>query len=122
MSHEVVRYGDRDVLVVAFAGTIPPGSEGNEDAGIGTDYIEAHLSGDHAALVVDLTDLDYTWGNFVGGWCVAPAKRWGIPVRFVAAGQTAKALLGLLETSGLEVILGEPMIQPTVAAALDSLP
>ena len=122
MSHKVVREGTRDVLVVAFAGEIAPGSEGSADARIGTEYIETHLTGDHAALVVDLTGLDYVWGNYVGGWCVVPAKRWRVPIRFVATGHTAKALMGLLGTSGLECIVGEPMLHASVTAAVCSLP
>ena len=121
MTHEVVQHRDDDVLVVAFAGSIPPGSQGNKEAGIGYAYIETHLTTGHTALVVDLADLDYAWGDYVGDW-LASAVRKRIPIRLVATGTTAKALMGLLGAPDLANILGEPMLQPTVDAALDSLP
>ena len=122
MSHEVLRERGRDVLVVTFAGEIAPGSEGNPEAKTGTEYIEANLTDEHAAFVVNLTDLNYVFGNYVGQWCIVPAKRWRVPARFVATGRTAKALVGLLGTSGLERILGEPMLHPSVSSAVSSLP
>lgn len=118
MRHEVVRHGRQDVLVVSFAGTIAPGSEGNADAAVGGDYVGTTLTREHAALVVDLTDLDYVFGNYIGSWFLPAAKR--IPVRLVAAGRTAKLLMGLLEDSGLGSIIGDPPLHASVAAALDS--
>ena len=120
MDHGAVGRSDDVLLVVRFSGQIDAGSEGSADAAAGSRYVTHHLTDQHAALVLDCAELDYVWGNYVGGWFV-PAIRRGIPARFVAVGRTATALGGLLADAGLEFVLGDPCIHPSVDAALESL-
>ena len=59
---------DRDVLVVAFAGVYPPGSRGNRHG----HYMKARtafglVAFDPSCIVLDLRELEYTWGNTLLG-------------------------------------------------------
>lgn len=118
MHSEVVRHHDSDVLVVSFSGTIPPGSEGNADAAAGRDYIKVHLTQDHAALILDLTRLDYVFGDSVGSWFLHHP----LPTRLVVSGATGKALRSLISASGLEEVVGEDALCSSLSLALASLP
>lgn len=117
MHNEIVRHHDSDVLVVSFSGTIPPGSEGNPDAAAGRDYIEAHLTQDHAALILDLTRLDYVFGDSIGSWFL----RHPLPTRLVATGATGDAVRSLISACGLEEIIGEDALCSSLSLALASL-
>lgn len=121
VAHRRVERGELQVLLVSVGGRYAPGSEGSSASGDVTDAILALLADPAEAQVLDLTRLDYVWGDAVGAGFVLPAKRYGIPVRLVATGRTKRALQDLVAVSGLGCLLGEG-IQDSVADALRSLP
>jgi hypothetical protein len=54
-----------------------------------------------AGVVLDLTDVDYVFGNAIGALAhpllrIGPERRWKIPVAIIAVGRTATALAPLL--------------------------
>jgi len=121
MFHEVVHDHGRAVLVVSFAGRIAPGSKGNDDASESREYVLAHLTDQHGALILDLADLDYESGNHVGQWFLPASARARIPVRLVATGRTAERLMAFLAECGLLEVFDGPPLHPSLAAALESL-
>jgi hypothetical protein len=86
------------IVGIAFRGTYPPGSAGNPMAAVMRQYVEEGLAlHQPAAILFDLTQLDYVWGDAVSRIAlpilqqrqIAPAT---CPVCVVAAGKTAEAL------------------------------
>src|SRR5262249_51201533 len=83
------------VVTVSFRGKYPPGSLGNEHARQMRDYLATVLAEtDPAAALLDLTDLEYEWGD--GLATLALPLRTGAagcrPFCIVAAGRTAAAV------------------------------
>ena len=93
---------DGAILTVTFTGRLQPGSAGNELTGQFVDdlkqIVQAHQP---AAVLLDLTHLDYTFGDAIGGLAFPfldrpRLGRWIMPVAIVATGRTATALAPLL--------------------------
>lgn len=92
------------LLAVVFGGTYAPGSEGNAFAREMVDYLRSILSDRKpAAVLFDLTALDYVWGDAIGGLAIPLMEKDEesgtrfLPSAIVATGQTARALRPLLE-------------------------
>jgi hypothetical protein len=86
------------LLVAVFHGTLPAGSECNAHVSEWQRRIEATLSERSAGakgLVLDMTRLDYSFGDAIGGLWLVPTSR-GIPCAVAAQGRTADAIRRLL--------------------------
>lgn len=98
-SEQILRQHGGPILAIAFAGMYPPGSEGNECAAEMVAYVRSALSTTNtAAMLFDLRNLDYTWGDAIGGLAVALMEKNASfrPSAIVAVGPTARALEPLL--------------------------
>jgi hypothetical protein len=111
----VAELGDGSMIAVVYAGHIPPGSLGNPMSGRFIDYLQNVLQETHpAAVMLDLIDVDYTFGDAICGLALAilrsaPQRSWRMPVAIVAAGRTAAALAPLLEPNWAFGIIGAKM-------------
>lgn len=111
------RVGDRlggSVIAVSFAGVYPPGSAGSEFGKAMIGFLQFILDETRAAgVIIDLTSLDYVWGDTIGGLAM-PLREKGKRVRpavIVAAGRTADALQSLLEPNFLLGIAGVRLVR-----------
>ena len=96
------------ILAICFAGHYPPGSLGNTPCAKMISRAKSLITEPHpAALLFDLTHLDYVWGDSIGGGIISLAfDKSGhgfLPTCLVARGRTAKALNGLMSL-GLDKI------------------
>jgi hypothetical protein len=87
------------ILCIGFEGLYPPGSDGNEHARRMEEYVrKVVVQRQPDAVLLDMTALDYVWGDAMGGVLYAPLAehapefRTVIPACVVATGTTAKAL------------------------------
>jgi GrpB-like predicted nucleotidyltransferase (UPF0157 family) len=100
-SHETVgSTPNGPIVAIAFGGTYPPGSEGNDFARQMFEFVRTLVTETKpGAVVIDLSALDYVWGDAIGTLSI-PLFGTGKdfrPVAIVATGRTAKALRPLLE-------------------------
>ena len=83
------------IAEIAFAGRFGDGSQGNLDANEMRAYVETVVKNDRPiALLFDLTNLHYEFGDAIGGIAVPlilGKKSW-MPACFVANDKTAQAL------------------------------
>jgi len=89
------------LLVVSFYGRVGLGSDGNAHGHQMQEAIrEALTSGATSALIIDLSLLEYRFGDWIGAVPLQAVKQLGIGrVCLVAAGETATALRALWESS-----------------------
>ena len=93
------------IVKVIFHGIYPPGGQGNPHAAVMFEYLRQVVSKENpAAVLIDLTELKYTFGNSIGGiaYTLGSEKKDGlsiIPACVVAKGETAKALSWFFEDS-----------------------
>src|SRR2546421_9228012 len=102
------------VVAVAFRGLYPPGSLGNEHVRQMRDYVAAVVAeAEPAAALLDLTALDYEWGDALAG--LALPLRTGAtgcrPFCIVATGRTAKAIRPLVDPNWLLGVLGGKLFE-----------
>jgi hypothetical protein len=123
-SEKIAEHNSGPILVVAFAGSYPPGSAGNDCAAEMVSYVRSVLVTTNAAAVLfDLRRLQYSWGDAIGG--LAYALRDGDSQRFrpsaiVAIGSTARSLEGLLGPQCIFGVIGTRMFS-TIRAAVNYL-
>ena len=103
------------IVSLSFSGYYPPGSMGNEPWAKARDQAERLIADfSPAALLFDLTDLDYVWGDSIAGlFCLIYKNKKQRPKAacLVARGRTAVALKTLLESLHLPVDV--PMFETT---------
>src|SRR5262245_46127175 len=94
LSEELFRHKSGPVLRVAFGGKYPPGSDGNGFAAEMVDYLRSVLAVSNAsAILFDLRNLDYAWGDAICGLALALRKdRVFRPSAIVAGDHAARAL------------------------------
>lgn len=83
------------ILEITFAGHLGEGSRDNLDANEMKAYVTAVVENDRPiAIVFNLTDLRYDFGDAIGGIAVPLIlkRKSAIPACFVANGETARAL------------------------------
>ena len=100
------------IVAVTFVGDYPPGSEGNECATEMVTYVRSVLSSTNAtAVLFDLRDLHYTWGDAIGGlaWALREQATNFRPSAIVASGGTARALEPLLGPQFIFGVAGTKM-------------
>lgn len=122
-SEEILQHNKGSILVVAFAGDYPPGSDGNKCAAEMVAYVRSVLAAsDAAAVLFDFRKLNYTWGDAIGRIAGALQKkdRSFRPSAIVAVGRTALALGPLLEPNFLLGVAGTKMFS-TMPEAVDHL-
>ena len=129
------RVGDHaqgPVIVVRFSGVYPRGFAGNRFAYLMVGSLESVLVETGAAgVVLDLTELDYGWGDAIGGLAMplqcgtrvpagASSGKLGRfrPAAAVASGITAQALKPLLEPHTLLGIAGVKLFPTTLEAVV----
>jgi len=97
---QVLEHERGPVVAVTFPGTYRPGSEGNDDAATMVAYLRYVLSATKpAAVIFDVRDLEYSWGDGIGGLALALFERSTsfCPSAIVAVGPTARSLQPLLD-------------------------
>jgi hypothetical protein len=90
------------IVLVSFSGDSPPGSEGNEVAQEMKAVVTAAVNKFHpSAVVFDLSELHYTWGNSISGifWALLQDTREFLPSCVVATDPTRRALMELIAAS-----------------------
>ena len=93
----------KSILCVKYEGHYPPGSEGNDVAKAMTKYaVESYGRHSPDAVMFDLTELEYIWGDAIAGIAVALIQHTHecpllFPACVVARGRTYKALKALFE-------------------------
>ena len=90
------------VARIRCAGVFGVGSAGNPSGHVLKAALEELLGGhegEASAVVVDFTEVEYQWGDGPV-WAVYPAWRRGLHVTYLARGQVAAALRGLVEATG----------------------
>jgi hypothetical protein len=111
-SEQILRQHAGSILAVAFAGKYPPGSDGNECAAEMVAYVRSVLSTTNAAAVIfDLRNLNYTWGDAICGLALALLEEHASfrPSSIVATGPTARALEPLLSPKYIFGVAGTKM-------------
>lgn len=107
--HVIGRHDDGPVLHIVFAGVYPMGSAGNPSAARMREFTAAAvLKHSPSAVVFDLLDVEYRWGD---GICqiALPLRRVDgslVPARILARGETADALAPLLGPNWLLGVAG----------------
>ena len=87
-SEQILSPESGPILCVAFAGEYPPGSAGNSCAAEMIAYTRSVLAGaDASAVLFDLRNLRYVWGDAIGGLALLLKKN-GVfrPSAIVASG------------------------------------
>lgn len=112
LSSSLEKLGDHPrgpLIAVNFSGVYPPGSAGNEFARAMVEFLRSALATTPACgVVLDLTQLDYVWGDAIGGLAI-PFLAGGEVFRcaaIVATGRTARALEPLLGPNFLMGVAG----------------
>jgi hypothetical protein len=94
--------------LIRFSGTYRHGSSGSDDAMFIrwriNEFCDLQMPDRVAGLVVDLTDLDYQWGDDLDVYPVR-LRRLGAPVRVVVAAQRLEAFEGVLGSEELRTEL-----------------
>jgi hypothetical protein len=99
--------GSASIVLVTFSGDYPPGSEGNEMARDMKDVVTAAVKKFHpSAVVFDLSELHYTWGNSISGifWALLQDTREFLPSCVVATEPTRRALMELIAASRTSIL------------------
>ena len=124
---EIIKFPDKtEILRLSFAGHYPPGSKGNATSVAIFDYIiQARKGYSPTALILDFTEMDYVWGDGIGGMLMAIKRQdrlqgLNCPTCLVASGQTAQALDNLFTTCGLKYMLNTEIVA-TVEEAIKYL-
>ena len=88
-------------MAVAYSGHYPPGSSGNHEAQTMVAYlVYALVATEAVAVVLDLRNLEYTWGDAITRLALALRDDGGFrPSAILAGGRTAEALQPLLGRS-----------------------
>jgi hypothetical protein len=87
------------IILIASYGDYPPGSVGNEAAQqMKTDVTNAVAEFSPVAVVFDLSELKYVWGDAIAGifWALRRSSHDFLLSAVVARGETRKALMDLL--------------------------
>jgi hypothetical protein len=93
------------IVRVAFAGVAGIGSEGNHHGEQMRDVVrQAVESHQPCGVIIDLRQLDYQFGNWIGSCCLHPRLR-GCRTCLVTAGRTWKCLRALWEMSCLDSVV-----------------
>ena len=110
-SEQILSPESGPILCVAFAGEYPPGSAGNSCAAEMIAYTRSVLAGaDASAVLFDLRNLRYVWGDAIGGLALLLQKNVVFrPSAIVASGGTAHALEPLLGSRFLFGVAGTKM-------------
>jgi len=125
-SFEQILHHERGpVVAVAFTGSYPPGSQGNDHAATMVAYLRYVLSATKpVAVLFDFRALEYTWGDAIGGLALALREdSTGFrPSAIVAGARTARALQPLLGPHLPFGIAGTKMLgsMPEAIAHLES--
>ncbi len=96
------RVGDETrgpIILITFGGFYPPGSAGNELAARMIEFAREAMNESRAkAVIFDLFDLQYTWGDAICGLATVllDEKQRFRPAAIIAGGRTASALEPLL--------------------------
>ena len=98
----VLEPGAGPVVIVKFSGYYPPGSAGNDVSGAMRNSVgEAVKKHSPSGVVLDMSDLDYVWGDGILG-IFLPLDKGGfkdfIASCVVAEGRTAQAFRSLLDS------------------------
>ena len=120
---QVLEHARGPVVAVAYSGHYPPGSSGNHEARTMAAYLLYVLVATEAvAVVLDLRNLGYTWGDEINQLALALRDKGGFfrPSAILAAGPTADALRPLLDRHFVFGVAGTRMFQ-TMPEALDHL-
>ncbi len=99
-------------IVVQYGGSYPPGSKGNDFAHAMIEFLEKAIAeAKPEAVIPDLTQLDYVWGDAICGLAMAlyDGARFR-PAALIATGKTAEALKPLFEPSILFGIAGVKLV------------
>jgi hypothetical protein len=109
-SHELALDSPRGpVVAISFRGAYPAGSQGNGHAAAMRDYIAGVVAeGAPAAVLFDLTGLQYTWGDGICSLAIPlrVGQQTFIPFCLVASEPTATKLAPLLGPSFLLGLAG----------------
>ena len=103
---------DGAIMTVSFTGRLLPGSAGNELTGhFADDLNDIVRTHQPVGVVLDLTDLDYAFGDAIGALAYPFLDRvrggcWAMPVAIVATGRTAAALAPLFEPNWILGAIG----------------
>ena len=123
-SEQVAQHAAGPILAVSFAEKYPQGSQGNGSAAEMVSYLRSVLAATNAAAVLfDFRDLQYTWGDAIGGlaWVLLRERPEHVrPSAIVAHGRTARALAPLLGPQFSFGVVGTRMFDST-PEALDYL-
>jgi hypothetical protein len=101
-------------VAVSFRGLYPPGSLGDEHAHQMRDYLAAVVAeAEPAAALLDLTALEYEFGDALGGLALPLQTRAKgcRPFCIVATGRTAEAVRPLVGPNWLIGILGGKLFE-----------
>jgi hypothetical protein len=113
-------YTEARVVAFAIMGFCPPGTAGSKHAAVMMRWVEDRINEiQPAAVLFDLTDLDYVWGNNMM-LITNPLLR-GIPTVYLATGRTAKALNSLFEAFCLDWGKNQPKVFQDRGEALEYL-
>ncbi len=99
-------------IVVQYVGSYPPGSEGNDLAHGMVEFLKKAIAeAKPEAVILDLTQLDYTWGDAICGLAMMlyDGNRFR-PAALIATGKTAEALKPLFEPLILFGIAGVKLV------------
>ena len=114
---EIIEFPDKtEILRFSFAGQYPPGSKGHATSVAIFDYIlQVRDRYSPTALILDFTELDYVWGDDIGGMLMAIKRQDRLqnvscPTCLVASGQTAQSLDNLFTTCGLKRIINTEIV------------
>jgi uncharacterized protein (TIGR02246 family) len=95
------------LIAVSFGGVYPPGSAGAELAKAMIGSLQSVLDERTAGVIIDLTSLDYVWGDTICGLAMPLTEKKRIcPAAIVAKGRTAEALRPLFQPNVLLGIAG----------------
>jgi hypothetical protein len=111
------------ILCISFSGYYPPGSQGTPTAEAMRAYTTSERTKHRpAAVLYDLTDLDYVWGDGIISQLLFPMwredKQRGVecPACFVAQGSTREAVQNLLDCCGVLRFINTKVVESKPAA------
>jgi hypothetical protein len=117
------RVGDHPsgpLIAVTFGGVYRPGSAGLEFGRAMIEFLQSTLNETNpAGVIIDLTALDYIWGDTIAGLAMpllSEDKTRFRPAVIVAVGRTAQSLEPLLEPRNLLGLAGVKMVRTRQAA------
>lgn len=95
------------IAVISFSGDYPPGSAGNEMAREMKAVVTAAVNKFHpSAVVFDLSELNYRWGDAISGifWALLQDTREFLPSCVVATDPTHRGLMRLIAVSRAPIL------------------